>query len=146
MHAGENHNTIPLATARISLEAHFAGRIKKCSDKVTELCKLEKQTWQTVDELNEKCVAMMNQVDSTAEKQVYCIDCLTRMIAVAVKHVITSMQLMCVINNCNKITILQMVRTEWWPQDKIERDFPSFCITSVFLARLRHLIDDLQLY
>ena len=70
MHAGENHNTIPLATARISLEAHFAGRIKKCSDKVTELCKLEKQTWQTVDELNEKCEAMMNQVDTTAEKQV----------------------------------------------------------------------------
>ena len=67
---GEDHSTVPLATARISLEAHFAEMIKKCSDKVTELCKLEKQTWQTVDELNEKCKAMMNQVDTTAEKQV----------------------------------------------------------------------------
>ena len=43
MLAGENHNTIPLATARISLEAHFAGKLKKCSEKLTELCKLEKQ-------------------------------------------------------------------------------------------------------
>ena len=113
MVTGENHNTIPLATARISLEAHFTEMIKKCSDKVTERCKLEKQTWQTVDELNEKCVAMMNKVDSTAEKQVYCIDCSSRMIAVAVKHFITSMQPICVINNSNKIIILQMVGTAW---------------------------------
>ena len=44
--------------------------IKKCSDKVTELCKLEKETWQTVDTLSEKCEAMMNQVETTKEKQV----------------------------------------------------------------------------
>lgn len=68
--SGDDHSTIPLATARISLEAHFAEMIKKCSEKVTELCKLEKRTWQTVDELNEKCEAMIKQVDLTAEKQV----------------------------------------------------------------------------
>ena len=68
--SGDDHSTIPLATARISLEAHFSEMIKKCSEKVTELCKLEKQTWQTVDELNEKCEAMIRQVDLTAEKQV----------------------------------------------------------------------------
>ena len=72
INSGDDHSTIPLATARISLEAHFAEMIKKCSEKVTELCKLEKQTWQTVDELNEKCEAMMKQVDTTAEKQVQC--------------------------------------------------------------------------
>ena len=61
---------MPLAAARATLETRFEDMIKKCSDKVTELCKLEKQTWQTVDELNEKCEAMMKQVDTTAEKQV----------------------------------------------------------------------------
>mgnify|MGYP001798279088 CR=1 FL=1 len=61
---------MPLAAARATLETLFEDMIKKCSDKVTELCKLEKQTWQTVDELNEKCQAMMNQVDTTVEKQV----------------------------------------------------------------------------
>ena len=68
--AGDGHSIIPLATARTSLEAHFSEMIKKCSDKVTELCRLEKQTWQTVDKLNEKCEAMVKQVDTTAEKQV----------------------------------------------------------------------------
>ena len=44
--------------------------IQQCSDKVTELCKLEKETWQTVDTLNEKYEAMMNQVETTKERQV----------------------------------------------------------------------------
>ena len=70
--SGGKHENVPLATTRIALERHFEDMIKKCSDKVTELCKLEKQTWQTVDELNEKCEAMMKQVDTTAEKQVQC--------------------------------------------------------------------------
>ena len=48
-----------MATTRQNLEAHFKQMIKKCSEKVTELCKLEKGTWQTVDELNEKCEAMI---------------------------------------------------------------------------------------
>ena len=61
----KKHEIAPLATLRTTLDM-----IKKFSDKVTELCKLVKQTWQTVDELNEKCEAMMNQVDKTAEKQV----------------------------------------------------------------------------
>ena len=61
---------MPLAAARANLETRFEEMIQKCSDKVTELCKLEKQTWQTVDELNGKCEAMMNQVDTTVEKQV----------------------------------------------------------------------------
>ena len=107
------HRFMPLAAALATLETRFEEMVQKCSDKVTELCKLEKQTWQTVDELNEKCEAMMNKVDSTAEKQVYCIDCSSRMIAVAVKHFITSMQPICVINNSNKIIILQMVGTAW---------------------------------
>ena len=70
MFIGGKHETIPLAAAGTALKAHFADLTKKCSDKVTELCKLEKETWQTVDELNEKCEAMKNKVDTTAEKQV----------------------------------------------------------------------------
>ena len=41
-----------------------------CSDEVTELCKLQTEKRLTVAELNEKCEAMMNQVDITAEAQV----------------------------------------------------------------------------
>lgn len=37
---------------------------------MTELCKLEKQTWQIIDTLNEKCDAMVMQIDTTAEQQV----------------------------------------------------------------------------
>ena len=59
-----------MATTRQNLEAHFKRMIQQCSDKVTELCKLEKETWQTVDELNEKCEAMIKQVDTTTEQQV----------------------------------------------------------------------------
>ena len=70
MIAEGNHEIVPLATIRDRLEAQFADMIKKCSDKVTELCKLEKETWQTVGELNEKCEAMIKQVDTTTEQQV----------------------------------------------------------------------------
>ena len=70
MIAEGNHEIVPLATIRDRLEAQFADMIKNCSVKVTELCKLEKETWQTVDTLNEKCEGMMNQVDTTKEKQV----------------------------------------------------------------------------
>ena len=59
-----------MATTRQNLEAHFKQMIQQCSDKVTELCKLEKETWQTVDTLNEKCEAMIKQVDTTTEQQV----------------------------------------------------------------------------
>ena len=68
--SGGKHENLLLATTRISLEAQFADMIKKCSDKVVELCKLEKETWQTVDELNEKCKAMIEQVETTKDKQV----------------------------------------------------------------------------
>ena len=68
--SGGKHKNFLLATTRIPLEAQFADMIKKCSDKITELCKLEKETWQTVDELNEKCKAMIEQVETTKDKQV----------------------------------------------------------------------------
>ena len=59
-----------MASTRQSLEAHSKQMIKRCSEKVTELCKLEKETWQTVDELNEKCEAMIDQIETTTEQQV----------------------------------------------------------------------------
>ena len=70
MIAEGNHEIVPLATIRERLEAQFADMIQQCSDKVTELCKLEKETWQTVDTLNEKYEAMMNQVETTKERHV----------------------------------------------------------------------------
>ena len=41
-----------------------------CSDKVTELCKLQTETRLIVAESHEKYEAMMNQVDIIAETQV----------------------------------------------------------------------------
>ena len=59
-----------MKAARRSLEAQYAEMMKRCAEKVTELCKLEKQTWQIIDMLYEKCDAMIMQIDTTAEQQV----------------------------------------------------------------------------
>ena len=67
---GSKHQLIALRTARRSLETQYAEMMKRCAEKVTELCKLEKQTWQIIDTLNEKCDAMVMQIDTTAEQQV----------------------------------------------------------------------------
>lgn len=44
--------------------------IAQCSDKITKLCKLEKETWESVDSVNERYEAMKKRVNETTEQQV----------------------------------------------------------------------------
>ena len=66
----EDHDFASLDRVRAELEAKFEELMQKCAEKVSELCALEKKTWQAVDSLSEKCSEMMSEVDLTAEKQV----------------------------------------------------------------------------
>ena len=42
-------------------------KIKKCSDKITEMCKVEKETWIKLDQLEEYCQDLIDQVETKAE-------------------------------------------------------------------------------
>ena len=52
------------------IQAEFDPLLNKCSERITKLCKLEKETWETVDSITDKCEAMKKQVDDTTEEQV----------------------------------------------------------------------------
>lgn len=65
-----SHKYQLLEKARTDLEAEIDEMLKEISKKITELCNLEKNTWQTVDELTENCEKMVNQVDECVNKKV----------------------------------------------------------------------------
>lgn len=53
---GKNQNTYQtLGQTAVRLKNEFEGLIKKCSDKITEMRKVEKETWIKLDQLEEDC-------------------------------------------------------------------------------------------
>ena len=49
------------------MKSEFEELIKKCSDKITEMCKVEKETWLTLDQLEADCQKLITQVEKKAE-------------------------------------------------------------------------------
>ena len=52
------------------IQAELDPFLTKCSERITKLCKLEKETCETVDSITEEYEAMKKQVDDTTEEQV----------------------------------------------------------------------------
>ena len=49
------------------LKTEFDELIKKCSDKITEMCKEEKETWLKLDQLEADCQDLIDQVETKAK-------------------------------------------------------------------------------
>ena len=49
------------------LKTEFEELIKKCSDKITEMCKVEKETWLKLDQLEADCQDLIDQVETKAK-------------------------------------------------------------------------------
>lgn len=68
--SADTHSFVTLGDIREELQTKFEDILTQCRVKVSELCALEKKTWQTVDSLSEKCADMVTQIEDTAEDQV----------------------------------------------------------------------------
>lgn len=64
------HRYQSLQQTRSSIQSEFDTQLKTVSDKIKQLCNLEKKTWQTVDKLAEDCEDMRKQIDKFLEQQV----------------------------------------------------------------------------
>lgn len=55
---------------RSQLEAEFAELTKSVTDKMTEMCKLEKETWQKLDNLEMECDELRRDIHDKAKEMV----------------------------------------------------------------------------
>ena len=68
MYEGKDQHTYQtLGQTAVRLKGEFEEMIKKCSDKITEMCKVEKETWIKLDQLEEDCEDLIDQVETKAE-------------------------------------------------------------------------------
>lgn len=54
----------------MQLKDEFEQMSKKCSERVAEMCLLEKETWQRLDKLEEDCERLNKKVQAKADKLV----------------------------------------------------------------------------
>lgn len=59
----EQHTFYTLDDTSELLKDEFKEFLKKCSEKITEMCKLEKETWMKLDYVEEQCNNCINDVD-----------------------------------------------------------------------------------
>ena len=69
--SGGSHQYESLEQTRANYESSVGDLLEKLSQKITELCNLEKSTWLTVDLLTENCEKMLTQVDEYANEKVW---------------------------------------------------------------------------
>lgn len=68
--SGGAHNFYTLLDTASYLQTEFANLLRECSRKLTEMCKVEKQTWLELDETNEACDELIEKVNNKAEELV----------------------------------------------------------------------------
>ena len=64
------HSFVTIAHAALRLKAEFETLNKKCSEKLTRMCSLEKETWFDLDEMEQECNKQLTQVEKKAERLV----------------------------------------------------------------------------
>ena len=69
-----SHSLHSLADMEDLVKSDFAKLQKRCSEKLTEVCRVEKQVWKTLDELEEDSDELMNQVTLNTKELVRYID------------------------------------------------------------------------
>ena len=67
---GLTHKFLSLDDTSARVREDFGELLKKCSVKVTELCKQEKRAWQKIDDLEVECQKMYQEVRSKREELV----------------------------------------------------------------------------
>ena len=66
----KDHVYHALATIEEEIKEKFANMIKKTDGKLTEISKIEKQSWNDVDSLAKDCERMMTKVEQASKEQV----------------------------------------------------------------------------
>ena len=64
------HSFVTIVQAAQKLKAEFETLNKKCSEKLTRMCSLEKETWFDLDEMEQECDKLLEQVEKKAERLV----------------------------------------------------------------------------
>ena len=66
--AGKGQHTYrTLRETELRLKSEFEAVIKRCAAKITEMCKVEKETWIKLDKLEEDCQGLITQVEKKAD-------------------------------------------------------------------------------
>lgn len=52
------------------INKRFAEQLKSCSQKITDMCKKEKESWLQIDNLEQECEQLIEQVDTKAQELV----------------------------------------------------------------------------
>ena len=63
----KDHRYQTLQQTLDGLMTNFNVLLKKCSETITQTCKAEKETWQTLDQVEEECDDLMRQVKAKAD-------------------------------------------------------------------------------
>ena len=61
------HRYRTLRETELRLKSEFEAVIKRCAAKITEMCKVEKETWIKLDQLEEDCQGLITQVEKKAD-------------------------------------------------------------------------------
>ena len=64
------HTYQTLRQTASKLTAEFEVVLKRCSEKITEMCKVEKGAWLKLDQLEQDCQELIKQVETKAESLV----------------------------------------------------------------------------
>ena len=67
---GNRHYYHTLTDTAKQLKEEFDSLLRDCSKKLTDMCKLEKQTWQELDETNVACDELIEKVNTKSEELV----------------------------------------------------------------------------
>ena len=68
--AGAEHRFMSLEDISTWVKEEFGELLKKCSAEVTDLCRQEKQAWRKVDDLEEECQKLCQEVKNKTEEVV----------------------------------------------------------------------------
>ena len=65
-----NHRFNTLNKFQEEITAYFNKLLKSASDKITEICKLDKQIWRTLDDEEVECKVKIQIIENTRDEQV----------------------------------------------------------------------------
>ena len=66
----KNHRFNALNKFQEEITAYFNKLLKSASDKITEICKLDKQIWRTLDDEEVECKEKIQIIETTRDEQV----------------------------------------------------------------------------
>ena len=70
LETNRTHNFQSLNLMKQEITAHFKNLLKSASDKITEICKLDKQVWKMLDKEEIQCKVKIKKIEQARDDQV----------------------------------------------------------------------------